>query len=151
MNRAGREPAEDVKRRMVSACQEVGLVVNHANMQLDRASSQRLVHVGASVAEWPHAVPTLSIMAWVPISGGHPQTVDIRCAGADDDPVLGNTLWMRGRGQVPFAQLIGELHDTLAERHQVLAFLRAGLPGPYRFEKTVWAGIDFCGDDAADG
>ncbi len=34
MSRAGREPAEDVKRRFVAACQEVGLVVENANMHL---------------------------------------------------------------------------------------------------------------------
>ncbi len=30
MTRAGREPAEDVKRRLVAACQEVGLQVKSA-------------------------------------------------------------------------------------------------------------------------
>jgi hypothetical protein len=36
MTRAGREPVEDVKRRLVAACQEVGLVVKTATMHLSK-------------------------------------------------------------------------------------------------------------------
>ncbi len=34
MTRAGREPAEDVKRRLEAACEEVGLAVAYATMHL---------------------------------------------------------------------------------------------------------------------
>ena len=48
MTRAGREPAEDLKRRLVAACQEVGLGVTSANMHLLREAATRIVHVGAA-------------------------------------------------------------------------------------------------------
>ena len=72
MSRAGREPAEDVKRRLVAACQEVGLVVNTATMHLSKEHGVRLVHVEASVPDWPHDTGMLTVMAQVSVAGnGH--------------------------------------------------------------------------------
>jgi hypothetical protein len=47
MSRAGREPAEDVKRRLVAVCEEVGLSIQTANMIRDRDEGARLILVGA--------------------------------------------------------------------------------------------------------
>ncbi len=73
MTRAGREPAEDVKRRLVAACQEVGLVVKSATMHLSKTAAARLIHVDASLPEWPHEVGMLSVMASVSIGGRWPE------------------------------------------------------------------------------
>ena len=82
MSRAGREPAEDVKRRLVAVCQEVGLVIESANMHLMKDQGVRLIYVGASISDWPDETPMLSLMANVGINGQWPETVDIRCIGS---------------------------------------------------------------------
>jgi len=47
MSRAGREPAEDIKRRIVAACQEVGLAIRSARMYLCDDDT-RIIYVYAS-------------------------------------------------------------------------------------------------------
>ena len=58
MTRAGREPAEDVKRRLVAACQEVGLTKTKASMHLFAEAGTRIIHVAASFPDWP-------LKAWI--------------------------------------------------------------------------------------
>jgi len=144
MLRAGREPAEDVKRRLVAACQEVGLVINNANMHLMQEHDVRWIDVGASLPNWPGETPTLSLMAKVGINGQWPDTVDVRCSGANGEP-LGLGPWMKGRREVPFQELIEQLRETLEEREQVVAMAQAGIAGPYVFKQTVWDTIDLLG------
>jgi hypothetical protein len=148
MSRAGREPAEDVKKRLVTACQEVGLTIRCANMHLIREAGVRVIHVGAATTEWPHEVPMVSVMAHVGQTGQWPCSVDIRCVASERDPVTVIGPWMKGRDRVPFDQLIGQLRETLNERELVLAAVKAGLPGPYRFERSVWGMIDLTGPDS---
>ena len=142
MSRAGREPAEDVKRRLVAACQEVGLVVNNANMHLMKDHGVRLIHVGASVPDWPGETPMLSVMASVGINGQWPETVDIRCTASIEpaDDLRGP--WMKGRSEVPFQDLIEPLRETLKERQQVIALVQQGASGPYVFAQSVWDTVD---------
>ena len=45
--RAGREPAEDVKKRMVTACKEAGLTVQSAWMRLQKEYGYRLIRADA--------------------------------------------------------------------------------------------------------
>src|SRR5262245_24003278 len=142
MNRAGREPAEDVKRRLAAACREVGLKVVSARMVLFHQHRPRLVHVSANVPGWSHEGPTLSLMTTVKMSGERPEFVDVRCAGTDEEPAHLTGPWMKGRDRVPFSKLIEELIETLREREQVVAAEKAGRKGPYRFAKTVWAKPD---------
>jgi hypothetical protein len=145
MTRAGREPAEDLKRRFVTVCQEVGLTVVSANMHLINEAQYRVVLVQASVPDWPHESATLSIMANIPVTGEWPEFVDIRCSGGDDDPLRMNCPWMRDRDKVPIEQLIDQLRETLEEREQVIAAAKLGVPGPYRFERSVWERFDLLG------
>lgn len=49
---------------------------------------------------------------------------------------------MKGRGRVPFPDLIDQLRATLAEREQVIAAIKRRIPGPYRFEQSVWEELD---------
>lgn len=142
MSRAGREPAEDVKRRLIAACQEVGLVISSAHMHLMREHALRLINVGASIPNWPQETPMLTVMAQVGISGQWPETVDIRCTSSTDSEFSFNDCWMKGRHESPFQDLIDELTQTLKEREQVLALLREGVSSPYVFEHTVWDRFD---------
>lgn len=142
MSRAGREPAEDVKRRLVAACQEVGLVINNANMHLMKEHGVRLLHVGASIPSWSEETSMLSVMARVGIDGRWPETVDVRCTGASRDTPCFAGPWMKGRDQVPFQDLIEQLRETLEEREQVVSMGDEGVPGPYVFKQTVWDTFD---------
>ena len=138
MSRAGREPAEDLKRRFVAVCQEVGLEVLDANMHLIRQVGSRVIHVGAARAGWQHECPMISLMASMPVTGDWPESADIRCCATDDDPLKMSCPWMKGRDKVPMAALVQELQETLREREEVVAAIKMGIPGPYRFERTVW-------------
>ncbi len=145
MTRAGREPAEDVKRRLVAACQEVGLTVTSARMHLSKEAGSRVVHVEGTVAGWMHEVPTLSALAIVKQTGDWPESVDIRCVGSDEDPAMLSGPWMKGRSAVQFGELIEQLQETLKEREMVIAAAKSGIAGPYKFERSVWEQVDLFG------
>ena len=144
MTRAGREPTEDVKRRLVAACQEVGLNVSSARMYLDKSVGARVVHVAASSPQWQHECPMISAMAIVKVTGEWSKEVDIRCTATNDDPVA-TAFWapnMKGRGRVPLGELVEQLQETLEEREQVIAAIKLGVDGPYRFARAVWEKLD---------
>lgn len=136
MSRAGREPAEDIKRRLVAACQEVGLTVKSARMCKVNHAGVRVVYSEANIPDWPHEVSTVCVQATVDFSG-RCSAVDIRCTATDDDPMRLDSPCMR-RGQVSFAELVEQLRETLDEREQVIAATKMGLTGPYRFSRSVW-------------
>jgi hypothetical protein len=142
LTRAGREPAEDVKRRLVAAFEEVGLAVASARMHLSKEAGARVVHVEGKVAGWPHEVPTLSALAIVKETGDWPESVDIRCVGSDEDPAMLSGPWMKGRDAVAFGELIEQLQETLKERETIIAAAKAGIPGPYKFERSAWERVD---------
>ena len=142
MTRAGREPAEDVRRRLVSACQEVGLTATDATMRSLPSGGARLIYVGASFPDWPYKAATVSLMASVPVNGMWPETIDIRCCATEGDPALIFGPWLRSRMNAPFAELVEQLQATLEERAQVIVAAKAGIAGPYRFENSVWDVVD---------
>ncbi len=142
MTRAGREPAEDVKRRLVTACQEVGLTVTNASMHLTKELGARVVHVEGKVAGWSHEAPTLSTLAIVKETGDWPKTIDIRCVASDEDPAMLSGPWMKGRRAVAFGELIEQLQETLKEREMVIAAAKSGIAGPYKFQRSVWEQVD---------
>lgn len=142
MKRAGREPAEDVKRRLMAVCQEVGLTVAQATLRLLPRGGNRLVYVGASLPGWQYECSTLSVMAIVPVNGEWPDVVDIRCCATEADPAQVLGPWMQGRDQVPFTDLIENLRATLAERELVIAAAKRGMPAPYTFDRSVWKRVD---------
>jgi hypothetical protein len=53
---------------------------------------------------------------------------------------------MQGRGEVPLGELIEQLRETLAERAQVLAAVKAGQRGPFEFQRSVWKVVDLFSD-----
>lgn len=116
-------------------------MINNANMHLIKEHGVRLIDVGASIPSWPGETPMLSLMANVGVNGQWPETVDVRCTGANGEP-LGLGPWMKGRHAVPFQNLIEQLRETLEEREHVIAMVQEGIAGPYVFKQTVWDTID---------
>ena len=140
MNRAGREPAEDVKRRIVAACEEAGLEVATARMYLRKQHGDRVVLVAASPDGWRCERSMLTVLTTVKTDGHWAWEVDIRCSASDDDSIMAfwDTPVLRGRGTVPIEMLVEQITETLVEREQVVAAILLGVTGPYTFTSTRW-------------
>jgi len=140
MNRAGREPAEDVKRRIVAACHAAGLRVKTARMYLRKFQRDRIVLVAASPVDWSAERPMVTILTTVGMCGQWSGEVDVRCSAGKDEPVV--KFWdipvMQGRNTVPMHELSRQLCETMEEREQVVAAMRLGVSGPYTFERSRW-------------
>jgi hypothetical protein len=124
----------------------VGLNIQSANMIRDRDDGSRLILVGATPPGWTADTPMLTLMTSVSSSGDWTRTVDVRCVAAEEDPATAQAPWMQGRGEVPLGELIEQLRETLAEREQVLAAVKAGNRGPFEFQRSVWKVVDLFGD-----
>ena len=141
MSRAGREPAEDVKRRMVAACQQAGLKILSSRMCLRHEYGDRVIRVYASPPDRPFEQAAISIMTIVTLSGNWPGKLEIRCAACETDsdpPRVWDIPVMRGRGAVPLEGLVEAIMNTLEEQEQVVAATKMGVDGPYAFEETRW-------------
>ena len=140
MSRAGREPAEDVKRRIVAACEAAGLKVNTARMYLRKFQGDRILLVAASPTDWTLERPMVTILTSVSVSGEWSGEVDVRCSASQNESVM--KFWdipvMQGRNTVPMADLPRQLCETVEEREQVVAAMRLGVTGPYTFSETQW-------------
>jgi hypothetical protein len=104
MNRAGREPAEDVKRRIVAACKQAGLTVLLARMYLRHDQNDRVICVEAARPDRPYEQCSISIMTIVTMAGGWSGKLDVRCAACEKDsdpPRVWDIPVMRGRSAVP--------------------------------------------------
>ncbi len=117
MSRAGREPAQDVKRRIVAACEQAGLTVLSARMFLRHEASDRVIVVQAAEADRPHEKCSISIMTAVTLGGTWPGHLDVRCAASDSkcDPNVWDIPVMKGRDAVPLAELMDALKKTIEE------------------------------------
>jgi len=141
MTRAGREPAEDAKRRIVTACREAGLRVLSARSYLRDDQGDRVIHVCASAPERPFEQVSISIMTAVTLTGDWTRMLDIRCAACEkdsDSPRVWDVPVMRGRDSVPLGGLATALAKTAEEQKQVVAAMKLGIGGPYTFENTRW-------------
>lgn len=141
MTRVGREPAEDVKRRIVAACEEAGLKVLSARMYLRHEYEDRVIHVYASAPERPFEQASISSLTIVKFSGEWSGKFDIRCAACEKDsdpPRVWDTPVMRGRDSVPLEDIVEALKKTAEEQEQVVAAMKLGIDGPYAFDETSW-------------
>ena len=140
MNRAGREPAEDVKRRIVAACETAGLRVDTARMYLRKLQGDRVLLVAASPTDWSLARPMVTILTTVAVGGEWSGEVDVRCSAGENESVV--KFWdipvMQGRNTVPMEDLPRQLCETMEEREQVVAAIRLGVTGPYTFRRSRW-------------
>jgi hypothetical protein len=150
LSRAGREPAEDIKRRLGFMCRAAGLKVTTSRMYLRREQSDRLILIGATRPNVRDDRWIVSIITVVGTNGDWSGEVDIRCSISPEDLLVqaGSCLVMRGRGAVPFEDLKRQLRETLEEREQVLAALNIGIDGPYTFRRARWEDpLDVAGRD----
>jgi hypothetical protein len=131
MVRAGREVAEDVKRRLEEACREAGLAVGESQFCLTGTGKARWVLVDASPPGWPHALPALDLWTTVQVSGGM-DDVQIRCLATDEDPAVAICRAPTLRECfVPLDLLSFTLKAVLAERQTVMAFMVEGRKPPF--------------------
>ncbi|MHC4477475.1 MAG: hypothetical protein ACYTF1_16830 [Planctomycetota bacterium] len=140
MIRAGREPAEDVKKRIVAVCQEAGLKVLSARMYLRHDQNNRVILVCASSPDNPFEKVSINIMTVVTLAGNWSGRLDIRCAACDikSDANFWDIPMMQGRNSVPLEESVEALSKTMEEQEQVIAAMKLGIDDPYRFEKTTW-------------
>lgn len=141
MTRAGREPTEDAKRRIVTACREVGLKVLSAKMYLRHDQGDRVIHVCASAPERPFEQASISIMTAVTLKGDWSRLLDIKCAACEKDtdpPRVWDVPVLRGREAVPLEELVEALKKTAKEQEQVVAAMKLSIDGPYTFDDTSW-------------
>jgi hypothetical protein len=138
--RAGGELAEDVKRRMITACSEAGLKIESTRMNLRRDRKERVIQVSAVTREGPFQRSMVDIVAIMKTGGDWGDSVAICCAAVMDD--VNSNFWdipvMRGREAVPLGNLAEHLRKTVEEREQVAAAYNMGIAGPYRFEESCW-------------
>lgn len=131
MTRAGREPAEDVARRMVAALQAAGLVVKHRTKRLTVERDGRVVIVTGSHPGWQHECQMMEVSAFVDLAG----TVSlcrVNCTTTDDDPV--QSIWM-----VPMVNdwtiLLDELPNVVRvivrERGEIIRMMAEGKKPPF--------------------
>ena len=141
MARAGREPTEDAKRRIVAACREAGLKVLSARSYLRDDQGDRVIHVCASAPERPFEQVSISVTTAVTLQGDWTRMLDVRCAACErdtDPPRVWDVPVMLGRGSVPLGELAEALARTAEEQEQVVAAMKLGIDGPYTFEDTRW-------------
>ena len=87
MTRAGKEPAEDVKRAFRRAIELAGLKAHRVEMFKTEGSSGRIVMGSANPEGWPQECPAIEMSTLVNFNG-EVGRVDIRCAATDEDHLL---------------------------------------------------------------
>ena len=86
MTRAGKEPAEDVKRAFVRAIELAGLKVHFVQMSKSQGVAGRWIMGAANPEGWAHECPAIELHAFVDLTGDI-GAVEIRCSATDDDPL----------------------------------------------------------------
>jgi hypothetical protein len=87
MTRAGKEPAEDVKRAFRRAIELAGLKVHRVEMFKTEGFTGRIILGSANPEGWPHKCPAMEMSTLVGF-GGEIGRVDIRCAATDEDHLV---------------------------------------------------------------
>ena len=126
MTRAGKEPAEDVKRAFRRAIKLAGLKVHRVEMRKTEAVNGRLILGWATPEGWPHECPALEMSTTVDF-GGNVGPVTIRCAASDEDP-LPNTFAARTvRGcSCQLQDLSATLKGVWVERQVIIDLVKRG-------------------------
>ena len=143
ITRAGREPAEDVRRAMKRACQEAGLVVSKTMARLIDDRTARAVMVDGSPPGWPHDGPMVSLLTLVTIAGDVGR-VRIYCQGTDDDPILSVFTNPMIQDCVVTLEEIGEtLKTALIDRVRVRKLVAEGREPPFVVGDWTWDAASF--------
>lgn len=138
MTRAGKEPAEDVKRAFRRAIDFAGLKVGAVRMHKIPAATVRVVHGTAMPEDWPHPGPPVEMYTSVGFDGKI-QPVQIRCCATNDDPladVLGTPILIGCYCELD--ELPVTLKEVWAAHWEVITRLEDGEPLPIFDGKWQW-------------
>jgi hypothetical protein len=138
MSRAGREPAEDVIRRMTAACEAAGLVVSGRQNRILRQSKLRLIHVWAARKDWPHRLPMLGLRTVVGLDGSV-APIKILCAATDSDPF--EKIWVAPTvrdAEIPLDTLSHAIRMILKERDAIVQMMAEGKQPPFTGLHWTW-------------
>jgi hypothetical protein len=138
MTRAGKEPAEDVKRAIRRAIELAGLEVLSITMQSMSGYRCRLVQGMAIPDGWPHEVPALSLLVQVGFDGSI-EEVQILCAATDEDPVQNvfNAPTLQDC-YCPLKELPTTVKEVWVSRRQVIDRLKSGEAPPIFDGRWTW-------------
>jgi len=132
-NRAGREPAEDVKRRIVEAGRAAGFEKETARMLLGdegRVIYVRLLRRPCGSAE---------VFGFVRTDGSFCGRVRVAATLRDEDErMVFHAVNMHGRESVPLERLGDEMRAVMREMSEVAAAREAGDNSPRTFGGVVW-------------
>jgi hypothetical protein len=138
LTRAGKEPAEDVKRAIRRAIEVAGLEAREVRMFKSSGSDSRIVVGTASPAGWPHDLPAIELLAQVGFDGSVGE-VDIRCAATDGDPLM--EVYNAPHVQhchCRLADLPVTLKEVWVARREVISRLAAGETPPIFHGRWNW-------------
>ncbi|MCY2927525.1 MAG: hypothetical protein NT031_19220 [Planctomycetota bacterium] len=139
MTRAGKEPAEDVKRAFRRAIQSAGLKARQVRMNKSPYGDRRLVLGHAEPEGWPHETPAITMYTAVDFTGDV-HAVQVQCSASDEACL--KDFW-----EVPVVQncscRMEDLPETLqalwAERQVVMDLLKRGVLTLPLTGRWVWA------------
>ncbi len=138
MIRAGREPAEDVIRRITAACEAAGLVVRGRHSSISHQSRLRLIQVWAARKDWSHSLPMLGLRACVGLDGSI-GPVQILCAATDGDPL--EQIWVAPTvrdAEIPLDALLHAIRMILEERDAIVQMMAEGKQPPFAGLHWTW-------------
>ena len=138
MNRAGKEPAEDVKRAFVRAIEMAGLQVHFVQMFKSQGRAGRWIMGAANPEGWAHKLPAIALHAFVDDTG-RTGAVEIRCSATDDDPLKKVFVAPTVRHCSCALQSLPEtLRAVWEERHMVVDRIKQGNLGPRFVGQWTW-------------
>ena len=138
MTRAGKEPAEDVKRAIRRAIKLAGLEVKDVRMFKSSGLDVRTVLGSASPAGWPHELPAVGLCAVVGFDGTVGE-IEIRCAATDGDPLMEAFAAPHvQRCNCQLADLPTTLKEVWVARREVISRFQAGEAEPIFDGKWSW-------------
>ena len=138
MTRAGKEPAEDVKRAFRRAIVAAGLEVSLVRMFKSLETDSRVVLGAANPADWPYKPPAIEMYVLVGFDGSVGE-VDIRCAATDGDPMMEMfTAPNLQQCRCKLADLAVTLKEVWVARREVIGRVVAGEKPPIFEGKWNW-------------
>jgi hypothetical protein len=139
LTRAGKEPAEDVKRAIRRAIELAGLEVREVHMFKSPGLDSRIILGTATPAGWPHDLPAIELLTGVGFDGASSE-IEIRCGATDGDPLM--QMYSAPHVQCcrcQLADLLTTLKEVWVARREVVARLQAGEAAPIFDGKWNWA------------
>jgi hypothetical protein len=139
VTRAGKEPAEDVKRAIRRAIEFAGLEVREVRMFKPEGLNGRVVLGGASPAGWSYEIPAIACMVVVGFDGAVGE-VDILCSASDGDPLMNlYTAPNLQKCRCRLDDLPATLKEVWVSRREVIARMAAGEREPIFDGRWTWA------------